>query len=373
MLKISYPHLGDYHIPIRRLLQDLFPMAEIMPAPPFTQKTVELGARHSPDFVCAPFKYNMGNYIESLEAGANVLLQTGLGCRYGYYGEVQEQILRDLGYDFTFLCFSREKASPQNIYKACKKINPDLTFSVFSRVVLQTLLRLYCMDQLEYFLRERIGFAKSPNHFTSAKSSFLKELSDTCSTPEIWKIYKKYKKHYHAIETHMPSDPLRVGIIGELYTLMEPYSNHFLEKQLAKGGIVVSRKMSASFLLFGKRDTRSLRCSKGYLQYTVGANGVDSVAGSRQYVKTGYDGLIHMKSFGCTPELNAQPALEQISRDYNIPILHLSFDTQTSETGLETRLEAFMDMIEMKRKQRNEKIRQPGSRHRFHLHKRRIY
>lgn len=373
MLKISYPHLGDYHVPIRRLLQDLFPMAEILPAPPFTQRTVEIGARHSPDFVCAPFKYNMGNYIEALDAGANILLQTGLGCRYGYYGEVQEQILRDLGYDFTFLCFSREKASLQNIFHTCKSLNPSLTFFQFSTSILQALTRIYFMDQLDYFLRERIGFAKDPRHFSNVKKAFLKELTAEDSTPALYRIYHKYQKHYHAIETHIPKNPLRVGIIGELYTLMEPYSNHFLEKQLARGGIVVSRKMSASFLLFGKRDRRSLRGAKGYLQYTVGANGVDSVAGSRQYIKAGYDGLIHMKSFGCTPELNAEPALEQIGKDYEIPILHLSFDTQTSETGLETRLEAFMDMIEMKRKQRNEKVSQPGGRHRFHLHKRRVY
>lgn len=330
MLKISYPHLGDYHIPIRRLLKDLFPMAEIVPAPPFTQQTVELGARYSPDFVCAPFKYNMGNYIEALDAGANILLQTGLGCRYGYYGEVQEQILRDMGYDFTFLCFSREKAHPRQIYKTCKNLNPELTLSAFLRPILLTLERIYMMDRLDYFLRERIGFAVDPSEFTEAKKTFVTQLAAGNSFFELYKIYRKYRKVYRSVATHMPKNPLRVGIIGELYTLMEPYSNHFLEKQLAKGGIVVSRKMSASFLLFGKRDKRSLRKSKVYLQYTVGANGIDSVAQSRQYAKMGYDGLIHMKSFGCTPELNAQPALVQISRDYNIPILHLSFDTQTS-------------------------------------------
>ncbi|MCI8610968.1 MAG: hypothetical protein HFE66_03480 [Clostridiales bacterium] len=373
MFKIGYPHLGDYHIPIRRLLQDLFPTAEIVSPPPFTQKTVELGGRHSPDFVCAPFKYNMGNYIELLEAGANVLLQTGLGCRYGYYGEVQEQILRDLGYDFTFLCFSREKARPQNIYETCKKLNSNLTFSMFSKAVLQAIMRIYFMDQLDYFLREQIGFAKNAKHFTNTKKLFLKELAAENSIIGLYRIYNKYRTRYHAIETHMPQNPLRVGIVGELYTLMEPYSNHFLEKRLAKGGIIVSRKMSASFLLFGKRDRRSLHSSRGYLQYTVGANGVDSVAGSRQYAKDGYDGLIHMKSFGCTPELNAQPALDQISRDYDIPILHLSFDTQTGEAGLETRIEAFMDMIEMKRKQQHEKYSQSRRGHRLHLHKRRVH
>jgi len=50
-----------------------------------------------------PFKYNLGNYLEALENGANFLVQAGGGCRFGYYGEIQEQILRDIGYDFEFI------------------------------------------------------------------------------------------------------------------------------------------------------------------------------------------------------------------------------------------------------------------------------
>ena len=42
----------------------------------------------------------MGCYIEALEQGANVLIQTGGTCRLGYYGELHEQILKDMGYDF---------------------------------------------------------------------------------------------------------------------------------------------------------------------------------------------------------------------------------------------------------------------------------
>ena len=39
----------------------------------------------------------MGCYIEALEQGANVLIQTGGTCRLGYYGELHEQILKDMG------------------------------------------------------------------------------------------------------------------------------------------------------------------------------------------------------------------------------------------------------------------------------------
>ena len=39
----------------------------------------------------------------------------------------------------------------------------------------------------------------------------------------------------------------------------------------------------------------------------------------------------------------------RISRDYRVPVLFLSYDSQTSDTGLDTRLEAFYDMIAMRR------------------------
>ena len=75
---------------------------DIQVSPPITNRTIELGSKNSPDFVCTPFKYTLGNFIESLDLGANVLIQFGGGCRYGYYFELQEKILNDLGYNFKY-------------------------------------------------------------------------------------------------------------------------------------------------------------------------------------------------------------------------------------------------------------------------------
>ena len=93
--------MGNYYIPISNLISNTL-NARVLTPPPITKKTIELGVKHSPDFVCVPFKYNLGNFIEALEKGANILIQAGGGCRFGYYGEIQEQILRDLGYSFEF-------------------------------------------------------------------------------------------------------------------------------------------------------------------------------------------------------------------------------------------------------------------------------
>ena len=81
----------------------------------------------------------------------------------------------------------------------------------------------------------------------------------------------------------------------------------------------------------------------------MGATAMNTIDQALKFAKEGYDGIIHVKSFGCTPEMDAMPVLQNISSDYKIPILYFSFDSQTSETGIQTRLEAFYDMIMMRK------------------------
>ena len=352
-LAISFPHMGDYSIVFVQLLRHLFPQARVFPGPPITQRTVELGSRHSPDFVCSPFKYNLGNYIEVLEQGANVLLQTGTGCRYGYYGELQEQILRDLGYDFRFVCLSRQRATPE---AACAQMR-DLGCTVPASGMLYALAMaaesIRIMDRYEFFMRENMGFETVPGSFDGVRRQLLRQIESADSLGEGQKAGADCRRAAARLTTDRPEHPLRVGLVGDLYTMMEPFSNFYVERQLAKDGISVSRVMNLWFLLLGKNHRRALKNCGCYLRHTVGANGVDSVSQSLAYAKKAYDGIIHMKSFGCIPELNATPALMNLSRDWNIPILHLSFDSHTSETGIQTRLEAFSDMVRMKKEEKN--------------------
>lgn len=352
---ISFPHMGNYYVPISRLLQTLFPNDRVIPAPTMTRETVSLGSRHSPDFVCSPFKHNLGCYIQALEAGAEILVQTGLGCRFGYFGALQEQILRDLGYTFQFLCFSREKARPLSVYRMLKDCGSPLGAVRIIHAVCVALAGIKALDACEKFFRENLAFEREKGTFQSILERFLSELQDADSLSKVWRVRYRTLRAMKSVPLERSERPLRVGILGELYTAMDSFSNGEIERFLASRGISVRRDMSVSFLLFGKNDKRTLKRTGGYLRYPVGANGIDSVAWTLEYALRGLDGVIHVKSFGCTPELNAIPALTRIARDTGMPLMCLSFDTQTSETGLETRLEAFCDMLEMRRNGENER------------------
>lgn len=343
---ISFPQMADYGVPLGLLFGRLFPDAEIRPAPPITKETAALGARHSPDFICDPFKYNVGNFIESLEAGADTLFQTGTGCRYGYYGELQAQILADLGYGFQFIRLNRDRVRPRQVYATLRALGSPLSLPRMVEAFAVTVESVRARDKLADYVRRHGGGSGLEGIYTQ----FLHALPAADSVIKIHSLMGTHLKQMQAISQMNPTPRLRVGIVGDLYTVMEPFSNYDLEHKLAQRGVAVSRRMSVTFLLFGPPSCRTLRQAAGYLRYPVGANGLDSVAQSVAYAKQGFDGVIHAKAFGCTPELNAVPALMNLSRDLDMPILHLSFDTHLSAAGFETRLEAFLDMIEMRAK-----------------------
>ena len=97
-----------YYDPAFKFFVEQVLNAEYLPLPPATRRTDEIGTQNSTDYVCTPFKHILGDFADALEAGANVIVQFGGPCRLGYYGELQESILHDMGYDdFRMLNFSR--------------------------------------------------------------------------------------------------------------------------------------------------------------------------------------------------------------------------------------------------------------------------
>jgi len=351
--KLSFPHIGKSYIPVRKVIQTLAGKnAQIITAPPITKRTIEMGSLHSPDFVCVPFKYTMGNFIEALDMGANVLFQIGGDCRLGFYSEVQEQILNDLGYDFKLRTLNLKGANAKELYNIFKEMNPSLTLGKAIRALAVCVRIVYAMDGVEKYIRQNVGFEETPGQLEAIEKRFLADIEAARTVTHAHSIYKKCMAELKTIKLNKPKNPIKIGIVGELYVLMEPFSNYFIEKEMAKFGVEVTRFITASYLIFSPDHNmkKIINQSDGYVTYDIGADGTDSVGKSVVLAKDGYDGILHLKPFGCTPEINSIPMVNRISEDYDIPVLYFSFDSQTSETGVKTRLEAFYDMLEMKRK-----------------------
>lgn len=349
--KVTFPHLGSYCVPLEVLFKEGVGVDYVTP-PPITQRTLEIGSKHSPDFVCSPFKYNLGNYIESIEAGANTLIQVGGACRLQYYGELHEQILRDLGYEFEFINLSKAKLRKlRTLINPLLKVNPQFPIKKVAKILPMVVTMARYIDETEDFIRKNIGFETKKGSFARLHKRMLNNLRLVKDKKELAAATSQYTKAFRNLPVDKPENPLRVGIIGEYFTIMEPFSNHFIEKELASLGMVVDRWMNISHSTLMDPKEEKERKSK-YTRYDMGATCRMTIERAEYWAKKKYDGIIHVKSFGCTPETDAIPVLQNISEDYGIPILYFSFDSQTSETGIRTRLEAFSDMINMRKDQK---------------------
>ena len=352
MTKIAFPHMGDYHIPANFLLSHIFFNTEVIRAPKITSKTIEIGTKYSPEFVCKPFKYTLGTMIECLDKGADTLIQMGGGCRYGYYAELQEKILKDLGYNCTVINLVTEGTTNfKRINKLLKQIDPKFSKIKALYYGFITIKMVKYMDIIDDYIRENIGFEINPGSFESLKEEMLISFSHVKNYHELYKTYKKYLNKFSKIKVHKPDNRLKIGIIGELYTIMEPFSNYFLEKQLAKHHIEIKRFTNVHYLLFEKarKYKKYQKYSKEYFTYSLGADASDNIARCKYLCEKNYDGIIHIKSSFCTPEIGAMPIINKIASTYQKPVLFFSFDSATSETGIQTRLEAFYDMLEMRK------------------------
>ncbi len=348
---ITVPRYAEYNCALRYLIEQGLEARYILP-PTLTKRTEELGAKHSPDFVCTPFKTTLGSMIEALEAGADTIVMTYGTCRLGYYGELQEQILRDLGYEFDFINLEQYATGRKRDYlKAIRRLNPRVNAAKLSLAAIEAVKMVEYLDEItgQYF--ENCGFDASGGDYKRAYDRFLTDMYTAASKADITDGYRRVKQAFQQIPLNKPERPLRVGVVGEFYTAMDPFSNLEVERKLAGMGVEVHRWMTVSNRTLHYPGEKNLNVQiRDLCAYEMGPTSTANIWAARQYAEQGFDGLIHIKSANCTPEIDIMPVLQNIGADYKIPVLYLTFDSQSSDVGLMTRLEAFYDMIEMRKK-----------------------
>lgn len=349
--KVSFFHFRNYEPAFKYFTEQVLD-ADFVPTPTPTRATIKRGEEMSADYVCTPFKHIIGDYAAALEQGADVLVQVTGFCRLNYYGELQEMILRDAGYtDFQMLNFSYVASGKMRDYIAyCKKVvNPNLSVAHGVKNLLGAYRMLEHIDAFRDRYLVNAGFEVEPGSFQRVRKEFISSMNAAKTNSDIEDGFRRSMDALDALATKKPADPVRVGIVGEYYTAQDPTSCLNLEQKLLDMGVELSNAMSISaFNLHFNIDAAQASISE-YSTYDMGPTSTFNIAAAKRYAEAGYDGIVHIKSAGCTPEIDVMPVLQRLSRDYHVPVLFLTFDTQTSDAGLDTRLEAFYDMIAMKK------------------------
>ena len=349
--KVALPRYAEYNAAFKYLMEQGLDVKCVLP-PPLTQRTLEVGTKNSPDFVCTPFKTSLGSFIEALEAGANTLVMLHGSCKLGYYGELQEQILRDMGYEFDFVNLTDyDTGKNRDFLKVVKRINPQAKYPKFIRALLDAVKMVEYVDELTALYFQNCGFALDRAAYHRAYRAFIGDMYAARSHGDIEAGYRKGKTVLNRLPVHKPAMPLRVGIVGEYYTAMDPFSNLEVEQKLANFGVEVHRWMNVTNRTIHYAGENNLHVKiRELCTYEMGPTSTANIWSAKTYAQQGFDGVVHIKSANCTPEIDVMPVLQRVSEDYKMPFLYLTYDAQTSDVGLMTRLEAFYDMISMRKK-----------------------
>ncbi len=361
-MKITYPRMGYMGSPVRHMLESL--AIEAAEAPPITKRTVELGALHSPEGVCLPYKINMGNFLEGLERGADTIVtMCGAGkCRFGFFGEVQRTALAH-GREVTFWSLDTERLLA-DLYRFLRRAAPGAGFLALTRSISLTVKKLRAIDSLSEARNYYGPRSATPERIIDLYEYGVGEIALGGSFAEVDYSRNLIVDVMGSLCRADAPRPPRVALVGEFYVLLEPYANRWIENALIRQGVEVKRFVHTGGWVYAKtllqafglynEEREYLAQARPYFSGHVGGDGLKSVGTSLWCARQGYDGIIHAFPFGCMPEIVAQYALRNVAADYGLPLLTLSVDEHASDVGMTTRIEAFVDCI--KRKKRRSRL-----------------
>ncbi len=364
-MKITFPHMGTTYIPVKMMLDELN-IEAILP-PNSNKRTLEIGTKISPEAICVPFKIITGNIIEGIELGANtVFMLTGCGpCRFGIFSCLQEEILKDIGYPVEFITadrFSNYEGLKEFIDRLKEVSESNSTIKIIN-TIRKGYKMLHEVDELAELTNKIRPREVRKGEVDNKWFNFENEIRKTYGYKAMMNIINKYRYEFNNIEIDQDKDCLKIGLVGEIYTILESYINLYIERKLGNMGIEVVRMASASefvkeqldFIPFLKSDKKKIyRAAARYLDIPIGGHAIHTIGNIIRGTNEGFDGFIHLLPFTCMPEIVAGSILPTIEKEQNIPILSLVLDEMTGETGYMTRIEAFIDVVQKRREIKNE-------------------
>jgi predicted nucleotide-binding protein (sugar kinase/HSP70/actin superfamily) len=309
-IQIGFPQAGTVTDNVSLFLSELG--FDVIPAPPITEKTIQLGVQHSPEMMCFPYKVTLGNMIELAELGAEIVLQWDAGgmCRQKQYHRLQSYKMQRLGYTCKVVGISH-----RTFVKDMSRISGLSTWQV----------RKVMINWLYKMTQENIS-------------------------NKIW------------CQNETPN----IGIIGEIYCCIEPATNRNLYSLIKKHGgnpypmaTVIDYLKEDSFdagvlkrLYHYFNQNKYEKIATSYFDGEFAGHGRYNIAHLLKLIDKGVDGIVHVLPLTCMPESTIEEYVNGICEDNNIPLLRLPLDETNSPANVETRVETFVKLI-LRKKERS--------------------
>jgi Uncharacterized protein conserved in bacteria len=192
-------------------------------------------------------------------------------------------------------------------------------------------------------------------HFTSNRKVIENAFSEAIQNYRDYRgqIIKGMVPSDKSVEQNIRNDEtgkakLKIAVLGHAYNLYDNYINMNMIQKLQKfGAEVITNDMVDESVI--NQNVRSLQKP---MFWNFGRKAIGSAmhfAGDLEV-----DGIIYVMSFGCGIDSFVCDLVERkLRRNSDVPFILITIDEHSGEAGLNTRLEAFIDMIEWRKRNEN--------------------
>jgi len=344
-MKITAGHLGALAFAIQTSFQSLGIDMEL---PPLSNNlTKELGEKNLRIEMCYALKLYLGNYLSQKDSKPDGVIFYN-GCDLCNLTPVSNTFL-DIFAEYSwypkpyYFNVTDKKKFIKDYYSNLKEISEASSFKVIQSMILgyKKFLLLEYLDNVFYTVRPTIN---DHNKGEELYSDIFQRIIDANS----FKSYKKIRKNIDNLLKLYPPDNnvLHIGLIGDPFSLNEPYLHQYTDRKLGYLGCITDRWMNNK--LIKKKDSGKYQFKK-YLKNDYGVLTPREIQKISHYAGKSYDGMVFISPFACNPSDAIRNQISLIQKESGIPVISLVFDTHTSATGLESRLEAFVDLVKLRR------------------------
>lgn len=279
---------------------------ELVISPPTNKAILDLGVNRAPDEACLPVKICYG-HLAALEEKVDALFLPRM---------VSER-------PKTFFC--------PKLMGLPDMVRPELAAELFSPLVdlrrgKRELIRQLSdtLDRGQRQVREALGFAER------SLNRFLKKMQEEKLAPLEALAGRSLRRK---------ASQRQIGLLGHPYLLYDSFLNMGLISFLEERGFF---PLTAQML----PPQQIQRCAEKLPKKLFWSMEAEIMGSAIAFLEEQVMGIIHISSFACGPDAMIGELISLRAKQSGTPLLELNLDEQTGQAGLQTRLEAFLDMLQ---------------------------
>lgn len=353
-MKIALGHLGNLTQSIKSSLEELG--FEVVIPKNSSKQLLEVGKSYLSSNVCFPLKAAIGNYIAVMEDSPDVILYYS-GCDLCNLPPANcffTEVLNDLGWNPETYCINidSKRSFIKSYFSTVKRLSNKPVYKILTSLYLIAVKyeAFHFFEELFYCLAPQL---QNKNLYNELYSFYYTKISLSSQVEQINKLVNEMIGLYRQYLSSSSSNYLKLGLVGDSYSLLEPSVHNNIDKYLGNLNVVVD-KWSYNYISLSGSTYKTDVYQKLYkmTRKNTGAYTPTEIHKITKCINNGYDGIVFIAPFNCNPNDVLRSLLTRVRDELEFPVFELLLDEHTSDTGIHTRLEAFVDMVKRKHNQK---------------------